>query len=151
MNILKQMTMVMVLAAGTVGLAQAHHAVNSQFDSTQTLKFTGVLARVESGNPHGYLYFVRTMPNGQTQNWTFETDAIVALRRAGLSVRDDLKVGTIFSLAYFPSLDGTQAGQMTAIKLTSGRIIAFSEKDAVEQASKALNEKLLGGTESNQQ
>jgi hypothetical protein len=143
MNMLKQMAMVTVLAVGTVGLAQAHHAGNSQFNGNKVLPFKGVLEKVQSGNPHGYIYFVRVMPNGQQQHWIFETDAILALRRAGLSVRNDLKVGTTFSLAYNPALDGTNGGNLVALQLADGRILAFMTKDNVETANKLLKEHLF--------
>ncbi|MGH8142706.1 MAG: DUF6152 family protein [Steroidobacteraceae bacterium] len=150
MNMLKQAAIVMVLAVGAVGLAQAHHADNSQFNANKNVAFTGALSRMYIGNPHSYLYFVR-MVNGQQQNWTFETEAVLALRRAGLSVRDSLRVGDTYSLVYSPALDGSQAGLMTAIKLTNGRIIAFLAKNNVNAAKNLLNEKLLNGTPGSQQ
>jgi hypothetical protein len=151
MNILKQVAMVMALAVGAVSFAEAHHAGNSQFNGNKVLPFKGVLEKVYSGNPHGYVYFVRMMPNGQQQHWIFETDAILALHRAGLSVRNDLKVGTTFSLAYNPALDGTNGGNLVAIQLTNGRIIAFMTKNNVETANKLLRENLFGnGTQSSE-
>ena len=151
MNMLKQAAMVMVLAAGTVGLAEAHHAGNSQFNGNKVLPFTGVLEKVQSGNPHGYLYFLRIAPNGQQQHWVFETDAINALHRAGLSVRSDLKIGTTFSLAYNPALDGTNGGNLVAIQLTNGHVLAFMTKDNVETANKLLKEKLFTNGAQNSQ
>ncbi len=149
MNSLKQATMAMVLTLGTVGLAVAHHAANSQFDGNRNIVFTGVLNRVYLGNPHGYLYFIR-MVNGQQENWTFETEAILALRRAGLSARKDLPIGSTYSLVYSPALDGSKAGLMHAIKLSDGRIIAFSVKDNVDASNALLNERLLNGQENSQ-
>jgi hypothetical protein len=150
MNMLKQAAMATVLAVGTVGLAVAHHADNSQFNANKNLAFTGVLSRMYIGNPHSYLYFARLV-NGQQQNWTFETEAEAGLRRAGLSVRNSWKVGDTYSLVYSPALDGSNAGLMTAIRLTNGRIIAFLTKDNVDAANKLLNEKLLNGSQNSQQ
>lgn len=143
--------MVMVLAVSTVGLAEAHHAGNSQFDGNKVLPFQGVLEKVYSGNPHGYLYFVRMLPNEQQQHWIFETDAILAIHRAGLSVRNDLKVGDTFSLAYNPALDGSNGGNLVAIQLKSGRVIAFMTKNNVETAKKLLREKLFNNDTQNSQ
>ncbi len=126
-------------------LAEAHHAGNSQFNGNKVLPFTGVLEKVQSGNPHGYIYFVRTAAGGQQEHWIFETDAINALRRAGLSVRSDLKLGTTFSLAYNPALDGTNGGNLVAIQLADGRVLAFMTKDNVETANKLLKDKLFTG------
>jgi Family of unknown function (DUF6152) len=144
MSILKKAAMAMVLAAGAVGLAEAHHADNSQFNANKNMVFTGMLSRMYIGNPHSYLYFIR-MDNGQQKNWTFETEAVLALKRAGLSVRDSLKVGSTYSLVYSPALDGSDSGLMTAIKLADGRIIAFLAKNNVSTANDLLNQKLLNG------
>jgi hypothetical protein len=134
----------MVLAMGSVGLAEAHHAANSQFDGNKNIVFSGVLTRMYLGNPHSYVYFTR-MVNGQQENWTFETEAILALRRAGLSARNDLPIGSTYALVYSPALDGSKAGLMHAIKLPSGRIIAFSVKGNVVASDALLNEQLLNG------
>jgi len=152
MDTLKRTGIAIVLALGTVGLAEAHHAVNSQFNANKTSPFTGVLEKTFIGNPHSYLYFVRTMPDGQMQHWTFETDAVVALKRAGLSVRDNLKIGDTYAITYNPSLGGTYAGLMTAIKLHDGRIISMSAKNQQKEANGLLQEKqLLDGPQSGQQ
>lgn len=150
MNMLKRVGAALVLAAGTVGLAEAHHAVNSQFDANKTAPFTGVLEKTFIGNPHSYLYFVRTMPDGQVQHWTFETDAVVALKRAGLSVRDNLKIGDSYAITYNPALGGTFAGLMTAIKLHDGRVISMSAKNQ-QNAANGLLEQGSDGPKSGQQ
>ena len=142
MKMLKQAVMAMVLAGASVGLAEAHHADNSQFNANSNMVFTGVLSRMYIGNPHSYVYFSR-MVNGQQQDWTFETEATHALERAGLSVRNSLKIGETYSLVYSPSLDGSKGGLMTAIKLKDGRIVAFLAKNNVDTASKLLTQKLL--------
>jgi hypothetical protein len=151
MNTTKRVGLAMVLAVGTAGLAQAHHAVNSQFNANITNPFTGTLEKTYLGNPHCYLYFVRTMPDGQMQHWTFETDAVLALRRAGLSVRENFKIGDSYAITYNPALDGGYAGLMTAIKLSDGRIISMSTKVQQNAADSLLTEKkLLDGQQSGQ-
>jgi hypothetical protein len=151
MNMLKQMGIAVVLAVGTMGLAEGHHAVNSQFNANQTMPFTGVLEKTFIGNPHSYLYFVRTT-NGQQEHWTFETDAVVALKRAGLSVRDSLKIGDAYSITYNPALDGATSGLMTAIKLHDGRVISMSAKNQQSEANDILDaKKLLNGPQAGQQ
>ena len=154
MKMLKRagMALVLVLAVGVVGLAEAHHAVNSQFNANVTTPFTGVLEKTFIGNPHSYLYFVRMMPDGQMQHWTFETDAVVALKRAGLSVRDNLKIGDSYSITYNPALGGGYAGLMTAIKLHDGRVISMSAKNQQNAANSVLTEKQPpNGSQSSQQ
>ena len=144
MNMLKKAGVAMVLTAGSVGFAYAHHADNSQFDANKNLAFTGALSRMDIGNPHSYLFFVRTV-DGKQESWAFETEAVLALRRAGLSVRDSLHIGDTYSLVYSPALDGSASGLMTAIKLADGRIVAFLAKNNVSAANDLLNQKLLNG------
>jgi len=150
MKMLKQVGMVMALGVGTLGLAQAHHAANSQFDGNKNVVYTGVLQRMYIGNPHSYLYFVSLESGQAQQKWTFETEAVLALRRAGLSVRDSLRIGNTYSLVYSPALDGSKAGLMSAIRLSDGRVIAFSTKDQQTAADKLLAEKLLNSTPNSQ-
>lgn len=152
MNTMKRAGLATVLAMGAVGLAQAHHAVNSQFNANITTPFKGVLEKTYIGNPHCYLYFARAMPDGKVQHWTFETDAVLALKRAGLSVRENFKLGDSYAITYNPSLDGSYAGLMTAIKLQDGRIISMSTKVQQDTAKGILEQEknLLNGVDSGQ-
>ena len=150
MKTTRRVGVAMVLAVGSAGLAQAHHAVNSQFNANITTPFVGTLEKTYIGNPHCYLYFVRTMSDGQMQHWTFETDAVLALRRAGLSVRDNFKIGDSYTITYNPALDGTYAGLMTAIKLQDGRIISMSTKVQQDLAKSILEKNLLNSAQSTQ-
>ena len=94
------------------------------------------------GQPHGYWYLARTV-NGEVQHWIFETGAPDVLRRSGLSMHQDLKIGQVYKLAYCPALDGTNAGLITGVRLPDGRIIGLYAKDTADAAARALTEKLL--------
>ena len=142
MNMLKRVAAATVLAVGIAGVVEAHHAANSQFDTTQTLAFQGTLEKFYVGNPHGYWYFTR-MVNGQAQHWAFETSGPDALRRSGMKYREDLKIGATYHLAYNPALDGSDAGLIAGIKLQDGRILGFYAKDSADAAGALLNEKVL--------
>jgi hypothetical protein len=61
-----------------------------------------------------------------------------------------LPIGSTFSLVYSPALDGSKAGLMHAIKLSNGRIIAFSVKGNVVAADALLNQQLLNGPQTSQ-
>ena len=144
MNMLKRVATATVLAVGIAGVVEAHHAANSQFDTTQNLAFSGALEKYYVGAPHGYWYFTR-MENGEVKHWVFETGAPDALRRSGLSMHGDLKIGETYKIAYSPALDGSNAGLITGIKLADGRIIGLYAKDNADAADKLLTEKLLNG------
>ena len=139
MGILKQTAVAVVLAAGTAGVANAHHAVNSQFDATKDMAFVGTLEKYELANPHTYVFFVRLV-NGQAQHWAFETGAPAALHRAGLSAREAFKVGDTYTISYSPSRDGSYTGLMTAIKLKDGQVIAFGAAQNVDAAKTILQD-----------
>ena len=45
------------LALGYVSAADAHHAVNAQFDVTKSVVITGTLVKVDWQNPHAWFWF----------------------------------------------------------------------------------------------
>jgi len=94
----------------------------------------GVLERIELINPHTYMYFTVTEPNGAARKFSMETGAPIALKRAGLSIRDNMKVGETYKLVYSPSRNGSATGLLTAITLPDGRFIAFGGKNNVDAA-----------------
>jgi hypothetical protein len=77
----------MATAAGLVLLmsasAFAHHSFAAEFDGSKCRDFTGVLTKVEWANPHGFFYMDIKDPDGKVNNWSFQTYALITLRRAG--------------------------------------------------------------------
>jgi hypothetical protein len=76
-------------AAATVGLllpvapSFAHHSFAAEFDAAKCREFTGTLTKLEWTNPHGFFYVDVKDANGNVQNWSFQTYALITLRRAG--------------------------------------------------------------------
>jgi hypothetical protein len=122
---------------GTVG---AHHSVNAQFDVTTNLATKAVLTKVELINPHVYFHFVIT-EKGKPHDISLETGAPIALQRAGLSVRDNLKVGETYKIFYSPARNGSKdLGLLWAMTLPDGKFIGFGAGqniDAAREANKA--------------
>jgi hypothetical protein len=77
----------MATAAGLVLLMSAsafgHHSFAAEFDGSKCRDFTGVLTKVEWANPHGFFYMDIKDPDGKVNNWSFQTYALITLRRAG--------------------------------------------------------------------
>ena len=72
-----------VLAASS---AVAHHSFAAEFDGNNCRDFTGTLTKIEWTNPHGFFYVDVKDPNtGKVDNWSFQTYALITLRRAGTS------------------------------------------------------------------
>jgi hypothetical protein len=63
----------------------AHHSFAAEFDATKCRDFTGTLTKVEWANPHGFFYVDIKDPDGKVNNWSFQTYALITLRRAGTS------------------------------------------------------------------
>jgi hypothetical protein len=69
-----------VLAAPS---ARAHHSFAAEFDARNCRDFTGVLTKLDWQNPHAYFYVDVKDANGQVESWSFQTYALITLRRAG--------------------------------------------------------------------
>ena len=63
----------------------AHHSFAAEFDSNNCRDFTGTLTKLEWTNPHGFFHVDVKDASGKVQNWSFQTYALITLRRAGTS------------------------------------------------------------------
>lgn len=77
-----------LLGAAVIGLSaapasQAHHSFAAEFDANNCRDFTGTLTNVDWQNPHAYLYLDVENDNGETESWSFQTYALITLKRSG--------------------------------------------------------------------
>ena len=86
------MTRLMMAAAAACAIslvlasapALAHHSFSAEFDGSKCRDFTGTLTKIEWTNPHGFFYVdVKNPDSGKVENWSFQTYALITLRRAG--------------------------------------------------------------------
>ncbi|WP_428097874.1 DUF6152 family protein [Candidatus Rariloculus sp.] len=63
--------------------AYTHHAFAAEFDADNCRDFTGVLTRLDWQNPHAYFYLDVEDENGNVESWSFQTYALITLKRAG--------------------------------------------------------------------
>lgn len=61
----------------------AHHSFATEFDANNCRDFTGTLTKLEWTNPHGFFYVDVKDASGKVENWSFQTYALITLRRAG--------------------------------------------------------------------
>ena len=80
---------ILAAAAATIGVllvavpSFAHHSFAAEFDATKCREFTGTLTKLEWTNPHGFFHVDVKDAGGDVQNWSFQTYALITLRRAG--------------------------------------------------------------------
>jgi Family of unknown function (DUF6152) len=74
------------VAAGAVlaaGPSFAHHSFAAEFDAANCRDFTGTLTKLDWQSPHAYFYVDVKDASGKVDNWSFQTYALITLRRAG--------------------------------------------------------------------
>jgi hypothetical protein len=114
--------------------AGAHHSANAEFYLDKNIAVTGTLTKVELINPHSFLHFDIKNAAGKVEPWDFATAAPSVLKRAGLSVRDTLKVGDNYKIVYSPAKRGERFGLLHSLLLPDGRLLAFGAANNVDAA-----------------
>ena len=61
----------------------AHHSFAAEFDGNNCKEFTGVLTKLDWQSPHAYFYMDIKDASGKVENWSFQTYALITLRRSG--------------------------------------------------------------------
>jgi hypothetical protein len=111
----------------TTFAAQAHHAVQAQFDVKEVRSFTGTMTKVELINPHPYFHLDVETDSGEIINWSVESVALNVLRRAGMI--KEMRVGEEYTVEYHPSRNGETIGLMLAITLPTGNRLVMRTLD----------------------
>ena len=62
----------------------AHHSFAAEFDANNCKDFSGTLTKIDWQNPHGYFYMDVKDSNGKVESWSFQTYALITLKRAGI-------------------------------------------------------------------
>jgi hypothetical protein len=63
--------------------SSGHHSFAAEFDATKCRDFTGTLTKLDWQSPHAYFYMDIKGANGTVENWSFQTYALITLRRNG--------------------------------------------------------------------
>lgn len=79
-----------VLLCGASLLAEqsfAHHSFAAEFDAANCRDFTGTLTDLDWQSPHAYFYLDVEDTEGHVETWSFQTYALITLRRNGTERR----------------------------------------------------------------
>jgi hypothetical protein len=102
--------------------ARAHHAFAAEFDAKQPIDLKGKITKARWVNPHSWLYFDVTGPDGTVTNWGVEFGAPNSLSNKGLK-KSDLKVGDDVHVRGYRSKNGQPFGYSVYVTLADGRTI----------------------------
>lgn len=134
-----------VAALGSMALtipavSLAHHSASAEFQTSVSRDATGVLTKVEMINPHSYLHFDIKNAAGKAEPWSFLSLTPAALRAAGISVRDNLKIGATYRIVYNParSKSSGNLGILSSIVLPDGRMVSFGSQENLDAARERL-------------
>ena len=61
----------------------AHHSFAAEFDGKNCGDFTGTLTKLDWQSPHAFFYMDIKDAGGKVENWSFQTYALITLRRNG--------------------------------------------------------------------
>jgi len=107
--------------------AVAHHAIQAEYEMSQTKGFTGTLTRFAMINPHVRWFFEETKPDGTKVEWEMSGAGPGALRAAGL-VRIFV-VGTKYDVTFAPAKNGANVGRVRTMKSPDGKVVTLFHED----------------------
>ena len=89
-------------------LAVAHHSLSAEFDLHKASALTGVITRVEWGNPHTWLFI--DVADGTTHrrvSWALQLPSPNLFERLGWH-REPFQLGTTVVVSGYPAKDGSR-------------------------------------------
>ena len=132
---MKPWTACSVLAAVVLALlpatpAVAHHAIQAEYEMSQTKGFTGVMTRFAMINPHCRWFFEETKADGTKVTWEMSGAGPQALRAAGL-VRI-FQIGQPYEVTFAPAKNGANVGRVRTMKGPDGKVITLFHEDPTD-------------------
>jgi hypothetical protein len=106
----------------------AHHSFAAEFDAAKTVKFDGVVTKVEWLNPHVYFYVdVKDPKTGKVSNWGCEMGSPNGLARQGWT-RNTLKIGMVVNVEGSQARDGSNIANARNVLVDGKKLGAASSE-----------------------
>ena len=112
-----------VLLATTLPLT-AHHSFAAEFDGSKKITLEGKVVMLEMVNPHSWIHFDVTTPDGKVEHWKAEGGSPSVLLRLGWT-RDTLPVGTKIKISGSPAKDGALRMNTSGIEFADGKKLSM--------------------------
>jgi hypothetical protein len=97
----------------------AHHALQAQFDTKQTITLTGSVKKMDWSNPHVRLY-IQVTDTRSTATWELYMGSPNLQMMKGLKI-DTYRRGDHVKVDAYPARDGSNIGYATKVTAVSGR------------------------------
>jgi hypothetical protein len=104
----------------------AHHSETAEYDSSNPVKVTGTIKKVEWQNPHVWFYVDVKDESGKITTWGFSGAPPGSLMRRGIT-KEALKLGAVVNVEGSRARDGSNNA--------SGRRVTFADGTNVFTAS----------------
>ena len=113
---------ILVLLATTGPALLAHHSFSAEYDSSQPVKLTGTVTKVEWTNPHIWFFVDVKDDQGRVTNWAFSGGPPGVLQRRGIS-KSALKAGDVIVVEGFRARDGSNNASGGKVTFADGRSV----------------------------
>jgi hypothetical protein len=119
MKIISAASMAFVISVA--GTASAHHSY-AIYDSTKTVKMTGVVKAYRWGNPHVMLEFVPLNSSGPDAAWEIELQSVNIISRKGWSNKS-LAPGDKVEVVLHPAKNNQKMASLVSVTTPSGQVL----------------------------
>ena len=108
----------------------SHHSFAAEFDGHKLITYTGVLTKLDWGNPHGFFYLDVKEASGNVTKWAFEIASPNILRRSDEATRTYFlaNMGKPISTTACPAKNGIPRAATQYVKFMDGRIAPMGPK-----------------------
>jgi hypothetical protein len=94
----------------------AHHSFAAEFDTSKPVNIKGTLVKLDWVNPHSWVHFQVTLPDGQKQIWRGETPPPNQLVRMGWA-KNTIQIGDEIQVSGYAAKSGSTTMWASTVNL----------------------------------